>query len=124
MTYINFVELQSLMFHTKFLNSLAFWFWRRRFLKVFSIYSHGGHLGHVNLTKLTIYINFLSPFPRMLHMKFGFDWPCGFRGEDVSLLWKYMYIAPGQGQTTPQGLKFSININHLSICLFPVSFTH
>ena len=53
------------------------------FLKVFSIYSHGGHVGHVTLT---IYINFLSPFPRMLHMKFGFDWPCGFRGEDVSLL--------------------------------------
>ena len=102
--------------------SLAFWFWRRRFLKVFSIYSHGSHLGHVTLT---IYTNFLSPFPRMLHMKFGFDWPSGFRGEDVSLLWKYyMYIAPGQGQTTPQGLKLSININLLSICLFPVSFTH
>ena len=38
---------------------------------------------------LTIYINFLSPFPPMLHIKFGFDWPSGFRGEDVSLLWKY-----------------------------------
>ena len=25
-----------------------------------------------------------------------------------------MYIAPGQGQTTPKGLKFSININLLS----------
>ena len=36
----------------------------------------------------------------------------------------YMYIDPGQGQTTPQELKFSININVLSICLFPVSFTH
>ena len=36
----------------------------------------------------------------------------------------FMYIAPGQGQTTPQGLKFSMNINLLSICLFPVSFTH
>ena len=47
-------------------------------------------------------------------MKFGFDWPSGFRGEDVSL---YMYIiAPGQGQATPQGLKFYININLLSIC--------
>ena len=65
--------------------SLAFWFWRRKFLKVFSIYSHGSHLGHVTLT---IYINFLSPFPRMLHMKFGFDWASGFRGEDASLLWK------------------------------------
>ena len=35
-----------------------------------------------------------------------------------------MYIAPGQGQTTPRGQNFSININFLSICLFPVSFTH
>ena len=61
--------------------SLAYWFWRRRFLKFFfSIYSHGRHLGHVTLT---IYINFLSPFPRMLHIKFGFDWPSGFRGEDL-----------------------------------------
>ena len=23
-------------------------------------------------------------------MKFGFDWPSRFRGEDVSLLWKYI----------------------------------
>ena len=50
------------------------------FLKVFAIYSHGGHLSHVTLT---IYINFCSPFLRMLHMKFGFDWPSGFRGEDL-----------------------------------------
>ena len=28
-------------------------------------------------------INFCSPFPRRLHMKFGFDWPNGFRGEDI-----------------------------------------
>ena len=46
------------------------------FFKVFAIHSHGGHLGHVTWT---IYINFL----RMLHMKFGFDWPSGFRGEHL-----------------------------------------
>ena len=39
--------------------------------KVFTIYGRGGHLGHVNWT---IYINFGSPFPWRLHMKFGFDW--------------------------------------------------
>ena len=43
-------------------------------------YGHGGHLGHVTWT---IYINFRSPFPRRLHIKFGLDWPSGFRGEDV-----------------------------------------
>ena len=46
--------------------------------------SYGGHLGHVTLT---IYINFYFLFLKMLHKKFGFDWPSGFREEDVSILW-------------------------------------
>ena len=50
------------------------------FFKVFTIYGHGGHLGHMTLT---IYTNFGSPFPRKPHIKFGFDWPSGFRGEDL-----------------------------------------
>ena len=50
------------------------------FLKVFPIYSPGGHLGHVTWT---IFTNFSSPFLRMLYMKFEFDWPCGFREEDL-----------------------------------------
>ena len=45
------------------------------FLKVSAIYSHGGHLGHVTLT---IYINFCSSIPRILHIKFGFDWSSGY----------------------------------------------
>ena len=49
---------------------------RRRVLKVFAINSHGGHLGHVTWA---IYTNSF-PLLRMLHMKFGFDWPSGFRG--------------------------------------------
>ena len=44
-----------------------------------TIYGHGGHLGHVTWT---IYIKFRSPFPKMLHIKFGFDWQSGFRGKD------------------------------------------
>ena len=50
------------------------------FLKVFTIYGHGGHLGHVTQMPRTI---FLSPYPRRLHIKFGFDWPSDFGGEDV-----------------------------------------
>ena len=46
----------------------------------FTIYEHGGHLGHVTWT---IYIIFRPHFPRRLHINFGFDWPSGFRGEDV-----------------------------------------
>ena len=52
----------------------------KKILKGFAIYSHGGNLCHVTLT---IYIHFRSPFLRMLYMKFGFDWPSGFRGEDL-----------------------------------------
>ena len=77
MIYIDFVELHCLMLNAKF---QAFWFWRRRFLKVFAIYSHGGHLDHVTLT---IYIDSHSLFLRMFHIKFGFDWPSSFREEDV-----------------------------------------
>ena len=50
------------------------------FLKVFAIYSHGGHPGHVTWT---IYTNLRSPFLRMLHIKFGFHWSGGFRGDDL-----------------------------------------
>ena len=52
----------------------------KMFLKVFTIHGHGGHLGHVTLT---IYITFHSLFPEGLHMKFGIDWPSGFREEYV-----------------------------------------
>ena len=45
-------------------------------MEVFAIYSHGGHLGHVTLT---IYTNFHCLFLTMLDIKFGFDWPMGFR---------------------------------------------
>ena len=48
--------------------------------KGLTIYGHGRHLGHVTCT---IYIKFLYHCPRRLHMKFGIDWPNGFREEDV-----------------------------------------
>ena len=54
---------------------LALWFQRRRFLKVFTIYGHGGYLGHVTQMPCT---NFHSPYPVRLHMKFGLGWLSGF----------------------------------------------
>ena len=50
------------------------------FLRVFTIYGRGGHLGHVTKTICT---NFHSRLLRGLHMKFEFNWPSGYRGEDV-----------------------------------------
>ena len=87
MIYTHFVDLRSLMLHAKFENHRPSGPEEEDFLKFFAIYSHGGRLGHVILT---IYTNFHSLFLRMLHKKFCFDWPSGFR--DVSILWSYTCI--------------------------------
>ena len=80
MIYINYDGPTSLMLHTKFRRNRLTGSGEEDFLMVFAIYSHGGHLGHVTWT---IYKIFRSPFQRMLHMKFSFDWPSGFTGEDL-----------------------------------------
>ena len=46
------------------------------------MYGRGGHLGHVTQTPR---INFRSPIPLRLHMKFGFDWPSGFGEENAGV---------------------------------------
>ena len=80
MICVYFVELLSLMLHAKFQNHRPSGSGEEDFLRFFAIYSHGGHLGHVTLT---IYINFHSPFLRILIKTFGFDWPNGFREKDL-----------------------------------------
>ena len=45
----------------------------------FTIYWHGGNLGHVTKMPRT---KFLSLYPRRLQIKFGFDRPIGFGEED------------------------------------------
>ena len=52
--YINFAELESPMFHAKFQDHKTLGSRDKDFLKVFTIYGHGGHLGF--MTK-TIFIN-------------------------------------------------------------------
>ena len=54
---------------------LAYWFQRRRCLMGFTLYGHGGHLGHVTIK---ICCKFTSVNLRSLHMKFEFNWPSGF----------------------------------------------
>ena len=54
----------------------------KKILKFFAVYCHGGYLGHV---AWTIYTNFGFPVLRMLYIKFGFDWPRGFRGDVQTL---------------------------------------
>ena len=67
------------MLHDKFQNHRPSGSGEKK-LKVFAIYSHGSHLGHVTLT---IYIHVHSRFLTMLLIKFGFDWPSRFREEDL-----------------------------------------
>ena len=68
------------MLYTKFCGNRSTGSGEEDFLKVFTTYRHGSHLGHVTWT---IYINIRSPYIRRLHIKFGFDWPSGFREEDL-----------------------------------------
>ena len=63
------------MLHAKVQDHKTYGSGEEDFLKAFTIYWHGGQLGHVTWT---IYINFSPPFPRRLHIIFGFDWPSGF----------------------------------------------
>ena len=51
--------------------------------KGFTIYGHGGHLGHVTWI---IYKHIDYPFPYMLPIKFDFDLPGSFRGEDSEIV--------------------------------------
>ena len=67
------------MLHTKFLGNLPAGS-GEDFEGFFTIYGRDGHLGHVTQMLLTKY---RSPYPRRLHIKFGFDWQSGFGEEDL-----------------------------------------
>ena len=66
------------MLHTKFRGNRSL---RRKFLKVFTIYQRGSHNRSCDLDHL---YKLWFPVPRRLHIKFGFDWPSGLGGKDVS----------------------------------------
>ena len=63
------------MLHTKFRENRPAGSGEEDFLRVFTIYGRDSHLGHVTQMPRT---NFRSPYPRRLHIKFGFDRPSGF----------------------------------------------
>ena len=63
------------MLHTKFREYRPAGSGEEDFLKVFTIYGRGGHLGHVTQMPRT---KFRSPYPGRLHIKFRFNRPSGF----------------------------------------------
>ena len=80
--WTNLIWFEHPMLHTKFQGHRPFGSGKKDFFKIFIIYWHGGHLGHVTCT---VWTNFQSPISRRLHMKFDLNRPSGFRGEDA---WK------------------------------------
>ena len=67
-------------------------FWKRRFLKVFTIYGHGGHLGQWTKHILAI---FHFPAPGRLQMKFEQHWSRGSKGK---VIWNSQHFFPMQIQ--------------------------
>ena len=63
------------MLHTKFPGNRSAGSGEEDFIRIFTIYGHGGHLGHVTHMPRS---KFHTPYPRRLHIKFGFDRPSGF----------------------------------------------
>ena len=68
------------MLHTKFRENRPPGSGEEDFRRVFTIYGRGGHLGHVTQMPRTKY---RPPYPRRLHIKFGFDRTSGFGEEDL-----------------------------------------
>ena len=63
------------MLHTKFRENRPASSGEEDFLRVFTIYGHGGHLGHVTRIMLT---NFHFLVHESVHTKFSSEWPCSF----------------------------------------------
>ena len=73
--WTNYDGQESLMLHTKFHGNRSTGSREEDFWRVFAIYGHGSHLGHVTSI---MSINFHFLIPESLHIKFGFDLPSGF----------------------------------------------
>ena len=71
------------MLHTKFQGHRSINSGEEDFFKVFAIYGHGGHFGHVTLY---IYINFHSHSPISFREKFSSKRLNNFREKQVLIL--------------------------------------
>ena len=72
----------------------------------------GGHLGHVTQAP---WINFRSPIPLRLLMKFGFDRPIGFEGEDGWKCWRTDERRADDGCLTILSLKAQVSWNSMDL---------
>ena len=79
--------------------------WRRRILKVFTIYGHGGRLGHVTWT---IYTNFLCSLPTCCQFLFDLYLAFGFPDKVLVLI----ALFPGHLNAMFKG------VTHLAVIAF------
>ena len=63
------------MLHTKFCENRPAGSGEEDFWRVFTIYGHGGHLGHVTRIRLT---NFHFLVPESFRTKLSSEWPSSF----------------------------------------------
>ena len=73
--YINYDWQESPIIHTKFRENRPAGSGEEDFRRVFTIYGHGGHLGHVT-SIMSSDFHFLVP--ESFHTKFSSEWPSSF----------------------------------------------
>ena len=73
------------MLHTKFHENRPAGSGEEDFLRVFTIYGHGGHLGHVTRIML---IDFHFLLPESFHTKFGLEWP----SSSEKIRFEFLYV--------------------------------
>ena len=73
--HINYDGQGCPMLHTKFRENRPAGSGEEDFLRVFTIYGHGGHLGHVT-SIMSSDLHFLVP--ESFHTKFNSEWPSSF----------------------------------------------
>ena len=71
---------------------------------------------------MTIHANFHSLFLRMLHIKFGFDWPAVL--EKMFEYFGHIHVySPGAGTDNPVGLKYYHKYKSSVHLLIPSKFS-
>ena len=104
------------MLHTKFRENRPAGSGEEDFLRVFTIYGRGGHLGHVTRIML---INFHFLVPESFHTKFGSEWPSVFE----KIRFEFLYVHDlGPRSSNDLDLQYSHNFMKSISCLYLPTF--
>ena len=104
------------MQHTKFCGNLPAGSGEEDFLRVFTIYGHGGHLGHV--TSITS-SDFHFLVPESFHTKFGSDRHSSFLENPVQILYVH-HLGPRSRNSLD--LQYSLIFIYSIRCMLLLTF--